>query len=168
MNSSMLTVLNSLFHSRKFQAYALSLIIAILVPLVNKWAGLSLDPQVVTGLVLGSIGGGAAYGLATAHEDGKKAMANATLAAAPFGFVPDTIQKPGDLPTSVQGLGGFGSFLGGAGVDIGVTIAATTFLTRIKGQKKQAQIRDVAAHTVKEILDIYSGDEEFLRKAGLK
>lgn len=79
---TMLSVLNALLHSRKFQAYAISLSIAILIPLANRWMGLGLDPTVVSSLVLGSVFGGASYGVATGIEDGKKAQAAAIVEAA--------------------------------------------------------------------------------------
>lgn len=166
MTLSIPAVFNSLLHSRKFHAYLVGILFAILVPVVNKYAGLQLDPTVLTGLVVSSVGGAGLYGLATAVEDGNKAKATAQVQVAAIQSGNDT----GEEMAAVQGFGGFGSIggvLGGVGKDIGIQILVSQLLGRIKGEKNQARAEDIAADVLKQILAQFGNSESFRRKAGL-
>lgn len=170
MNSSVLTVLNSLFHSRKFQAFAISLVVAILIPLVNKMAGLDLDPKVVANLILAAVGGGAAYGIATGIEDGQKAKANATAVATMVQAAVNSDRDTGEELSAIQGIGGFGSIgniLGGSVGQLGITVLVSQLLSKIKGEKNQEKAAGIAADVVNQILAQYGNDSTFLRKTGL-
>lgn len=168
MTLSIPAVFNSLLHSRKFHAYLVGILFAILVPVVNKYAGLQLDPTVLTGLVVSSVGGAGLYGLATAVEDGNKAKATAQVQVAAIQSRNDTGEEMAAV--SVQGLGGFGSIggmLGGVGKDIGIQLLVSQLLGRIKGEKNQARAEDIAADVLKQILAQFGNSESFRRKAGI-
>lgn len=167
MNGSILAVFNSLTHSRKFHAYAVGIIIAFLVPLVNKYAGLQLDPAVMTSMVLAAVGGAGVYGVSVAIEDGKKAQATASLQAAAIAAPGDTAEN---MAAAIQGLGGFGSIgsiFSGVGKEIGLPLLIGQLLGRIKGEKNQDKAADIAADVVNQILAQYGQNDRFLKKTGL-
>jgi hypothetical protein len=166
MNSTMLAVLNSLFHSRKFQAIAIGVTLAIIIPLVNKFAGLNLDPQAVTSMVIAAVLGPVGYAVSTGIEDGKKAQANAAVMQAAINSPNDT----GEELAAIQGIGGFGSIgsiLGGVGKDVGIQLLVSQLLGRIKGEKNQERAEDIAADVLKQILMQFGNSPRFRRKAGL-
>lgn len=170
MNSSFLAVLNSLFHSRKFQAYLIAMSIAILVPVVNKVGGLQLDPTILTGLVVSSVLGGAAYGVATGIEDGHKAQASATAAATMVQAAVNSPRDTGEELSAIQGIGGFGSIgniLGGSVGQLGITVLVSQLLSKIKGEKNQEKAAGIAADVVNQILAQYGNNDTFLKKTGL-
>jgi hypothetical protein len=154
--NSLLASLRGLLTSRKLWAQIVAAIVAVLIAVLNEQFNLSLDADALTAIIVGLFIGSGTYAVAQGHEDGKRAQANATVAAA---------QVMAHEPIAPQQLAGLGGFLGNFADP---STLARLLMSFIRGNRKKTKARDMAADVVRECVETFGHDPEFMRRAGLQ